>query len=100
MNTTIRLSALLSTLLLAAGPAMAAAPSGVGEFSLHAQPTVSSSLSREAVMAEALVSDVLERNGEILRTAQNPGSRLTRAEVKAMAQSAAASGSFNGEISM
>ena len=100
MNTTARISTLLSTLLLAAAPAMAATPSGVGEFSLHTEAAVSTPLSREAVMAEALNSDVLDRNGEIPQTAQAPRSTLTRATVKAMAQEQASSRRFNSETSM
>ena len=101
MNTTARISTLLSTLLLAAAPAMAATPSGVGEFALQSQPAAMSTLTREAVMAEAFSSDVLHMNGETASSiAQAPRSTLTREAVQAMAVRFAETHDFNSEISM
>jgi len=101
MNTTTRFSILLSTLVLAAAPAMAATPSGVGEFALQASPISASSLTRDAVMAEALQSNVLNKNGESApMTAQTPRSTLTREAVQAMVAPSAGVYGFNGEISM
>jgi len=101
MNTTVRISVLLSTLVLAAAPAMAAAPSGVGEFALQAAPATTSSITRSAVMAEAAQSNVLDKNGEIApMTVQTKRSTLTRDAVQAMAARSAEIHDFNSEISM
>jgi hypothetical protein len=101
MNTTARFVTLLSTLVLASAPALAGTPSGVGEFALQSTPAASSSLSRQAVMAEALRSDVLDMNGEIAQSAvQTPRSTLTREAVQATALRAAERNEFNSEISM
>jgi hypothetical protein len=101
MNTTTRFSILLSTLVLAAAPAMATTPSGVGEFALQTSPMATSSLTRDAVMAEALQSSVLDKNGEVApMTVQAQRSTLTREAVQAMAVRSAETHDFNGEISM
>ena len=101
MNTTTRFSILLSTLVLAAAPAMAAAPSGVGEFALQASPVTASTLTRDAVMAEALRSNVLDKNGETApMVAQTQRSTLSREAVQAMAVRSAENHPFNSEISI
>jgi hypothetical protein len=102
MNTTARFSILLSTLVLVAAPAMATTPSGVGEFALQSAPvTTTSALTRDAVMAEALQSNVLDKNGEIApMTAQTQRSTLTREAVQAKAVRYSANHDFNSEVPM
>ncbi len=101
MNTTARFSILLSTLVLAAAPAMATTPSGTGEFALQTSSETTSSLTRDAVMAEALQSNVLDKNGEIApMPVQAKRSTLTREAVQAMAVRSAETHDFNSEISM
>ena len=101
MNTTARFATVLSTLVLASAPALAGTPSGVGEFALQSTPAATSTLSREAVMAEALRSDVLDMNGEVAQsTPQAPRSMLTREAVRAMALRAAERTDYNSEVSM
>ena len=101
MNTTTRFSVLLSTLVLAAAPAMATTPSGTGEFALQTSSETTSSLTRDAVMAEALQSNVLDKNGEIApKPVQAKRSTLTREAVQAMAVRSAETHDFNSEISM
>jgi hypothetical protein len=80
---------------------MASTPSGVGEFSLQSTPLSLSSLSREAVMAEAFLSGVLDMNGEIAQSVPlAPHSTLTRQEVKAAVLRKSERNDFNSEISM
>ena len=102
MNTTARFSILLSTLVLAAAPAMATTPSGVGEFALQTAPVTTSTLTRDAVMAEALQNNVLDKNGEIApMTAQvQYPTPMTRDAVQAKAVRYSETHDFNSEISV
>lgn len=101
MNTTTRFSILLSTLVLAVAPAMAGTSSGVGEFALQASPIAASSLTRDAVMAEAMQNSALDKNGEIApMTTQMQRSTLTPVADQAMAVRFPKTRDFNSEISM
>ena len=101
MNTTTRFSVLLSTLVLAAAPAMAATPSGVGEFSLQMSPVASSSITRQAVINEALQSNVLDTNSETAPMAeQTLRSTPIRQASQPMTVGSAQPRVFNSEIAM